>query len=140
MIEDVILFQLDKTNKNAKMYSQREFDRKKLGITVDQWVLLKIIEESGQLSQSELAVKSLRDPASITRTLDLLEKKQFILREAIANNRRQYNVRLTKTGVGFIKKHMGMVKKHRKRSIRGFSPGELESLKSMLQRIQKNMT
>lgn len=140
MIEDLILFQLDKTNKNAKMYSQREFDRQELGITVDQWVLLKIIEESEQLSQSELAEKSLRDPASITRTLDLLEKKQFIRREAIANNRRQYSINLTKVGKGFIRKHMGMVNRHRKRSIKGFSEKELDTLKSMLQRIQHNMS
>ena len=140
MIEDVILFQLDKTNKNAKMYSQREFDRKNLGITVDQWVLLKIIEESEELSQSELAGKALRDPASITRTLDLLEKKEFIKREGILNNRRQYRVRLTRTGAAFIRKHMAMVNRQRKRSIKGFSHQELDLLKSMLQRIQKNMT
>jgi DNA-binding MarR family transcriptional regulator len=140
MIEDVILFQLDKTNKNAKMYAQREFDRLQLGITVDQWVLLKIIEESEQLSQIELAEKSLRDPASITRTLDLLEKKLLLRREPIIDNRRQYRVALTRQGKAFVRKHMAMVIRHRKRSVRGFSAQELEQLKAMLLRIQENMS
>ena len=53
-INRVILFQIDQTSKIAKQYSQRELDRRELGITVDQWVLLKIIEESAPLSQKEL--------------------------------------------------------------------------------------
>ncbi len=138
-IEDLILFQIEKTNKVSKLYSQREFDKVGLGITVDQWILLKIIEESEQLSQKELANKSLRDPASITRTVDLLEKKQFLQRKPIPNNRRQYNICLTNIGAAFVKNHMSIINKHRRKSIEGFSDGELNILKSMLTRIQENM-
>ncbi len=83
-IESVILFQLDKTSKTAKQYSQREFERLGLGITVEQWILLKIIHESDDISQKELADQSFRDPASITRTLDLLHSRGFIDRLASA--------------------------------------------------------
>jgi DNA-binding MarR family transcriptional regulator len=139
-IENVILFQIDKTSKVAKIYSQREFDQANLGITIDQWVLLKIIHELNGLSQKELAKVSLRDPASITRTLDLLQKKELVYREAIPENRRQYSICLTKNGKLFVKKNMKMVEKHRKLSTEGFSKKELKSLKSMLIRIQENMS
>lgn len=139
-IEDIILFQIDRTSKVSKIYSQKEFDRKNLGITVDQWVLLKIIDEWQPISQRELADKSKRDPASITRTLDILEKKEFLLRENIPNNRRQYNIKLTNNGIAFIKENMRMVNKHRKTSIKGLSQKELENLKSMLTKIQDNMS
>ena len=139
-IEEVILFQIDKTSKTSKQYSQKEFDKANLGITVEQWILLKIIQEAKQLSQKELAVKSLRDPASITRTLDLLEKKQFIIRNPIPDNRRQYNITLTVKGLAFVAEHLKMVKSHRKRSISGFSQKELETLTAMLERIEKNMS
>jgi len=138
-IEEVILFQIDKTSKTSKQYSQKEFDKANLGITVEQWILLKIIQEAKELSQKELSVKSLRDPASITRTLDLLQKKQFIVRNPIPDNRRQYNITLTANGLAFVSKHLKMVKTHRKRSISGFSKIELENLTAMLERIQKNM-
>ncbi len=138
-IEDVILFQLERTSKVSKIYSQREFDKISLGITIEQWILLKIIEEHSPLSQKDLSVKSLRDPASITRTLDLLNKKGFILREAIPNNRRQYHIVLTKAGKEFVQEHIQMIVDHRKKSIDGFSDEELVELKSMLSRIQKNL-
>ncbi|HNP18705.1 MAG TPA: MarR family transcriptional regulator [Fulvivirga sp.] len=138
-IESVILFQLDITNKIAKQFSQREFDRLKLGITVDQWVLLKIIDDFGKLSQIELAQTSVRDPASITRTLDLLEKKGFVQRNAIVSDRRQYSIELTSEGKKFVTENMVMVKEHRNKSIAGFTNEELNSLSAMLNRIQQNM-
>ncbi len=139
-IENVILFQLDKTNKIAKQHSQVEMDRHGMGITVEQWVLLKIIEESDQLSQKDLAIQSLRDPASITRTLDILSKKKLIRREALPENRRQYHILLTQEGKNFVKKHMRLVHQLRAQSIAGFSTQELEQLSSYLKRMQENMS
>ena len=86
--------------------SQKEFDKLNLGITVEQWVILKFLSEKTDLNQKELAVKSNRDPASITRTLDLLEKKDLLKRLAIPNNRRSYKIGLTIKGKNFIKKNM----------------------------------
>jgi MarR family transcriptional regulator, transcriptional regulator for hemolysin len=139
-IENVILFLIDQTSRVAKQYSQREFDKAELGITVDQWVLLKIIDEKKALSQIELAKFSVRDPASITRTLDLLEKKELIEREAIEDNRRQYRISLTKKGNKFVIEHLKMVSKQRAKSIKGISKQELDNLRNTLLQIQKNMT
>ncbi|MFK8038770.1 MAG: MarR family transcriptional regulator [Crocinitomicaceae bacterium] len=138
-IEDVILFQIDLTSKVSKSYSQKEFDKLKLGITVEQWVILKIISEWPMLTQKEIAAKSYRDPASITRTLDLLEKKKLLNRVAIPNNRRTYNIQLTETGKTFIKDNMSLIKSQRKRSIKGLSKKELADLSLILSKIRENM-
>ncbi len=138
-IESIILFQIDKTSKISKSYSQREFDRLEMGITVEQWILLKIIEENDGLTQKELADKSLRDPASITRTLDLLSKKSFVERRPVENNRRQYSVCLRKEGSVFIEKHMSVISSHRAKSIEGITAHELEMLTQLLKKIQANM-
>jgi DNA-binding MarR family transcriptional regulator len=138
-IEDVILFQIDLTSKISKQYSQREFDRLNLNITVEQWIIIKIISESSELSQKDLAIKSHRDPASITRTIDLLEKKQLVQRKPIPNNRRAYNICLTNKGDKFIKENIELVNSHRKKSIKGLSKKELILLSSFLATIRNNM-
>ncbi|CAD5250515.1 MULTISPECIES: MarR family winged helix-turn-helix transcriptional regulator [unclassified Imperialibacter] len=138
-LSQVVLFMLDQTNKLAKQYSQKELDKRGAGITVDQWVLLKVIEADPGLSQRDLAEKSIKDPASITRMLDLLEKKGLIQREAIEGNRRQYMITVSKEGQKFINKHMAMVQSHRAKSLEGFSKKEVNKLKDMLLRIQGNM-
>ena len=139
-IEDVILFQIDLTSKVSKLYSQKEFVKRKLGITVEQWVILKIVAESNDLSQKELATKSYRDPASITRTLDLLEKKRLLQRISIPNNRRAYQIELTETGRVFIEENMKLVQQHRELSIKDISQKDLKTLSNVLLKIRNNMT
>ncbi|WP_027420443.1 MarR family winged helix-turn-helix transcriptional regulator [Crocinitomix catalasitica] len=139
-IEEVILFQIEQTSKLSKQYSQREFDEKKLGITVDQWVIMKIVQESTDLTQRELAKKSRRDPASITRTIDLLEKKNLLTRVDVPDSRRTYHIELTQTGQDFIAKHLPMVKAQRKNSVKGLSKEELEMMSKMLAKMRENMS
>ncbi len=139
-IEKVILFQIDKTSRLSKNYSQKEFDRLELDITIDQWILLKIIHENKNLSQKELARITLRDPSSITRTIDLLEEKCLVLRKPIDGNRRRYKIGLTREGEVFIHSNMNIVNKHRKKSIEGLSKKEIELLDMLLKKIQKNLT
>lgn len=138
-IESVILFQIDQASKASKVYSQREFDKLGLGITVDQWVLLKIISESNELSQKELAKKSYRDPASITRTLDLLATKGLLQRIPVPENRRTYHIELTSAGRNFIDLHLPMIQSHRKKSVEGLSKSDLKTLSEMLRQIKENM-
>lgn len=138
-VENVILFQIDKTSKVSKQYSQKEFDRLGMDITVEQWILLKIIEESDGLTQKELANKSLRDPASITRTLDLLSKKGFVERNPVEDNRRQYSISLKKKGVAFIQEYLPVIQSHRAKSIEGISQEDLDTLQQVLTKIQENM-
>jgi MarR family transcriptional regulator, transcriptional regulator for hemolysin len=138
-LETTVLYVIDQTTKIAKQYSQKEFDLLGIGITVEQWILLKVVEEKSGLSQNELAKETNRDPASITRTLDLLQKKGLIIREAIADNRRQYNIMLSQDGINFVKQNMPLINDMRNISIKDFSKEEVDSLISMLYRIQKNM-
>ncbi len=138
-LETILLFVIDQTNKIARQYSQREFDLLGIDINVEQWVLLKEIEEKETLSQNELAKNTSRDPASITRTLDILQKKGLIIREPVLDNRRQYNVKLTKEGSYFVLQNMPLINELRNRSIKGFSKSEVDQLIIMLQKVQTNL-
>lgn len=136
---DVIPFLIEQVSKKSRKYSQREFDDKELGITVDQWVLLKIVEQNNGISQRELADLSMRDAASITRSLDLLEKMTLISRNPIDGNRRQYSIRIEKKGEQFIKNNMEMVGRHRAQLVDGLSEGEINQIKRLLSQMIKNM-
>ncbi len=139
-LEEVILYQIDLTTKVAKHYSQSELTRLNLGITIEQWIVLKIISENENFTQKELAIKSYRDPAAITRTIVILEKKGFISRKKVANNARAHCVSLTSKGISFVAENMKIINKHRELSTKGISQTELETLSSVLSKIRKNMS
>ena len=138
-LDEVVLFQIEKTSKTAKAFSQRIFDERGLGLTIDQWVLLKMIHENPDISQKHLAELAVRDPASITRTLDLLDKKALISRNPGDADRRQYKVKLSKEGSELVQSQMPLVADHRAQSLKGFTKDEEQQLLSFLQRIQSNM-
>jgi DNA-binding MarR family transcriptional regulator len=138
-LEDVVLFLIEQTSKASKRYSQQDFDERGIPLTIDQWVLLKIIHEHEGLSQKELADLSVRDAASITRTLDILEKKEWVVRQAIEGNRRQHSIHMTKEGKNFVRRVMPLVIEHRENSVKGLSKKEIAELKRMLQVMRNNM-
>jgi MarR family transcriptional regulator, transcriptional regulator for hemolysin len=139
-LESAIPFLLDQTTKISKLHAQREFDLLQIDITIEQWLLLKVISEKETQSQQALALETKRDPAAITRTIDILVKKGLLIREAITNNRRQYHIKLTKEGRYFIVQNMPLINELRNITIKGFSKKEIDLLISMLMRIQKNLT
>ncbi|MCY8467174.1 MarR family winged helix-turn-helix transcriptional regulator [Bacillus atrophaeus] len=68
------------------------------GITPEQWTVLKRVGESRGISQKELSARADKDQATLTKILDLLEKKNFIRREANPRDRRSFLVVLTEAG------------------------------------------
>lgn len=134
----VVLFLVDQVSKRSKRQAQRRMDNAGMGITVDQWVLLKVLEGKQGLSQRDLAQAAVRDPASITRSLDLLQSKALIDRIGVPGDRRQHQVVLTPLGSAFIRQHMELVSQLREESLKGFTTQEVDALQSMLKRMSQN--
>ncbi len=71
---------------------------KEVGLTPTTWTVLMALGEEDQLSQTGLARRTLLDGATITRALDLLAAKDYIMRNRDDVDRRVQIVELTETG------------------------------------------
>lgn len=138
-LNNVVNFLLEQTVRQIRGYGQRQLDMLQMGITVDQWVLLKIIEERKQISQVELAQVSQKDTASITRILDLLQKKELIQRIDDKYDRRKYMISLTEEGSKFVERVLPFVNRLRSQIVQGVSEEEIQTLKRILEKIKQNL-
>jgi len=138
-LNNVVNFLLEHTVRQMRGYAQRQLDTLQTGITVDQWVLLKIVEERGNISQVDLAQVAHKDTASVTRTLDLLQKKGLIQRIDDEFDRRKYRIALTPPGLSFVTQHLPFVNQIRGRIVQGLSPEEINTLKQLLEKIRLNV-
>ena len=138
-LNNVVNFLLEQTVRQMRGYAQRQLDTLQAGITVDQWVILKIIEVRKQISQVELAQVAQKDTASITRILDLLQKKGLTQRIDDEYDRRKYMISLTKDGEVFVLRNLPFVNEIRSQIVRGLSPDEIQTLKSILEKIRGNL-
>ncbi|MFB4213485.1 MarR family winged helix-turn-helix transcriptional regulator [Shouchella sp. JSM 1781072] len=71
---------------------------KTYGITPEQWTVIKRLHSHGDLPQKELAAVSEKDKATLTRIVDLLERKTIIVKRNNPEDKRSHYVSLTERG------------------------------------------
>ena len=138
-LEVQLFYLIEKTHKTVRRYSQEVFYQKGFDITIDQWLVLKKISDTDQITQNELADALFKDKASITRILDLLLDKKLISKASGAD-KRIYQLALTTAGKEFVRKIFPLVKELRAKGMEGVTEKEVGQLKSILEKITSNMT
>lgn len=68
-------------------------------ITPEQWTVVKRVFEYEGITQKELAVISDKDPATLAKILDILEREGLIARKTNDEDRRSYLIFITDQGV-----------------------------------------
>ncbi len=137
-IEEVYFFWMDRTMKAWKKASNKLFKDLGLKITSDQWIILKRLSEKSGLTQRELAQSISKDPASVTRILDLLEKENLINR--IVADRRSFTIHLTSTGKALVEKVLPEAIKYREKGTEGVTEHEMEVFRKVLNKIRDNFS
>ena len=139
-LADVYLFHLEKAYKQFKKYKTQVFVQEGTSLTSDQWIVLKRVGEAEGISQRELAASTCKEPASITRILDILQKNKLVKREEAKTDRRTYGIFLTKKGKGLIEQLTPLAQEIRAKGLTNISEKEKASLIKMLDSIYKNFS
>ncbi|MEL6863075.1 MAG: MarR family transcriptional regulator [Bacteroidota bacterium] len=139
-LKDIYIFHLEKAFKQFKKYKTQRLKQAGIDITSDQWILLKSIHEEEGLNQRALAEKTFKEPASITRILDILEKKNWVERRSIENNRRTYGLYMTKAGSDMVKQILPLAVEIRAEGTKGISPKEVDQFSRLLIKLFENFS
>ncbi|KUO70973.1 MAG: MarR family transcriptional regulator [Desulfosporosinus sp. BRH_c37] len=97
-INDSLGFIVAKTNYFMKSYFTKLIKDNDLNITTEQWAILNAVYHNQGASQTDLARSCLKDKTNVTRILDLLVKKGYVIRNIDINDRRIYSITLTDLG------------------------------------------
>jgi DNA-binding MarR family transcriptional regulator len=131
---------LDRTNRRIKQYAQNKFKEEEFDITVDQWLILKILSLNNDKNQSELAELTGKDHPTLTRILDLLCKKNLVERRASEGDRRSFTIQLTKNGIDKQKEWAPKVAQIRNKAWENLSEKDHEELKRILNTIYQSLS
>jgi DNA-binding MarR family transcriptional regulator len=88
-----LIFRADLKLKNEFIRKMKPFD-----LTPDHWVVLNCLCIRDGINQTELAEQAYKDRASLTRILDRMVKKGWIMRKNDPADRRSYLVYITELG------------------------------------------
>ncbi len=135
-LSEVYFFWMDRAMKAQRKAKNRFFKKLGLDLTSDQWIILKRLSEVENQTQKELADAVTKDPASITRTLDILEKNKWIERRNA--DRRSFKVHLTKQGSDLVNRVLPEAVLYRQKGVEGISDSEMKVFKKVLDTICTN--
>jgi len=132
-------FLLDRTARKVKQYAQQQFKRGGFDVTVDQWLVLKNLAENPELSQTELANLVFKDHPTLTRILDLLHKKGYIIRVQHPQDRRSFQLHLTEAGVTKVAELRPKVLQFREKAWENLTERDFLEFKRILNTIYQNL-
>ena len=139
-LDEVYFYLLERAVRQFRKYSQQLFDEQGITLSGEQWVVLKRISENEGINQREIAELTYKDPASVTRMLDLLEKQDLVSRQPVENNRRTYALFLTIEGKKLVKKITPIAVAARKKGLENIREKDAEKLKQVLNQIYDNLS
>jgi len=136
---DSYSYLLDRTARRVKQYAQQKFSAEDFNITVDQWLILKNLDNDRYLKQIELAELTGKDTPTLTRIIDLLCKKGLTERVIHKTDRRSFTVHLTENGKKLLNELSPKVAGIRMKAWEGLSEADYEDLKRILNKIYQNL-
>ena len=110
-----------------------------LDISLDQWMVLGPIWQLESASQKELGEITLKDKTSITRLVDMLEKKNLVVRVEDQIDHRIKRVILTNAGKQLFFDVLPIMEKTREEVRKDISDQDIETFKNVLSSIIVNL-
>lgn len=103
-------------------------------------MLMQLARHEGDVpSQKELAETMGISPAAVTVTLKKLEREGYISRSMTDEDNRRNEIRITEKGISKVTESRAMFEATDKELFADFSPEELETFVSFLERMNRNL-
>ncbi|MFD1550794.1 MarR family transcriptional regulator [Putridiphycobacter roseus] len=116
------------------MLTSKGFDLTKM-----QFLLLHKLQEHDGVNQNDLAMFSNRNKSSLTRAINVLEKKNYLARIPSKEDKRVNHLFITKAGLQILDQTSPVFNEMSGIIQKGFKAEELKLLINMLKRIQANV-
>ena len=131
-------FKIDTTIKKIRNALQKRFNEFALDITVDQWVVIDHLHKHVGVSQNILSEMTTKDAPTITRIIDLLVKKNLAERRMADDDRRKFNIFLTRDGNEVFERALPLVQEIRRQGWGNLSQDDYQHLVRIMDSIYKN--
>ena len=137
-LADTIFYSLEKAIKSYRQFAQQNIDRAGVDITIDQWLVLKTLQDTPDIMLTQVARNVFKDVASVTRIIQLLESKGYVTRDSHAHDGRRSRLALTRLGGDTIRALQPTITANRRHAVRGISQKDLARAHDLLDSIAAN--
>lgn len=133
-----VFYSIEKAIKTYRKFAQKRLTEVVPDITLDQAILLLLIEAQPDGSQRDLAVQLFKDDASMTRMVDLLVKNGFITRQKHDSDKRRTLLAISAKGKHTLKSLRPVIAGNRLQALQGLDKHHISTVQEVLNRISAN--
>ncbi len=138
VIDSSIAYLVGRTSRSIIKRLTKKFSDAGFDVSYEQWsILVHLYRKDGQ-TQQELSNIAVKDKAAITRLLNVLEKKNIVLRIPDRNDKRSKLVYLTNKAKEFKIEVIAVVEELLEEAKTSVTPEEMEQCKTTLDKIFNN--
>jgi DNA-binding MarR family transcriptional regulator len=137
-LQDVLFYSLESAIKAYRRFAQARLSAAGIDITIDQWLVLKTIHESADVTLQQVGAAVFKDFGSVTRIVQLLERKGLLLRKPHPTDGRRSELALTSAGESVIRTVEPLAQANRRQALDGIDAEEVARLRALLKRITAN--
>jgi DNA-binding MarR family transcriptional regulator len=140
LLSKEVAVELNLTGCKLKQFIAAKLRQMEVPLTPEQFLLIDLLWNQGSMSQQQLADQMQKDKNSVTKLVDALERKGFVVREQNRQDRRSNTLMLTEKAE--ILKHGAKQKgvSILDEMLVGISEEELRSFLVTLHKLNRNMT
>ena len=140
LLSKEVAVELNLTGCKLKQFIAAKLRQKNVPLTPEQFLLIDLLWNQGSMSQQQLADQMQKDKNSVTKLVDAIERKGFVLRQQNAFDRRSNTLVLTEKALELRddakQKGISILDE----MLEGISEAELRSFLSTLNKLNVNMT
>ena len=140
LLSKEIAVELNLTGCKLKQFIAAKLRQMDVPLTPEQFILIDLLLNQGSMSQQQLADQMQKDKNSVTKLVDALERKGFVVREQNRQDRRSNTLVLTEKAEGLKpgakQKGISILDE----MLIGISEEELRSFLVTLGKLNRNMT
>jgi len=129
---------LENAQKQHKKYINAKLSANGISITLDQWQVLDIIVNHIDIKQTEIAEKTSKDTASVTRIIEILNSNGWVARQVDPENRRKHILRVSNTGEKEYRRAGEVIIKYSNAAVEGIKEKRIRKIKKIFKTISKN--
>jgi DNA-binding MarR family transcriptional regulator len=140
LLSKEIAVELNLTGCKLKQYIAAMLRKQDVPLTPEQFLLIDLLWNQGEMSQQQLADRMQKDKNSVTKLVDAIERKGFVIRKQNSSDRRSNTIVLTEKAE--------LLKNEAKQKgisildnmLEGITEEELRSFLGILHKLNSNMT
>ena len=140
LLSKEVAVEINLTGCKLKQFIAAKLRQMEVPLTPEQFILIDLLWNQGSMSQQQLADQMHKDKNSVTKLVDALERKGFVVREQNRQDRRSNTLVLTEKAEalkhGAKQKGISILDE----MLVGISEEELRSFLVTLHKLNRNMT